>query len=528
MTNRGAGALTVALFVSLAACGSKASSKGRAKDTPAAQGASDDLLRYVPTDTAYLAHASADMFKMTDGWLTATLMPEIKGAIIGREALPGAPPKERLRSEIARELAPLDASSLARIGWDPERSGVVIYGHGLVPVMRASMNGATARAALERAAERAGITLESHEANGTPYMIIPPTGEHDVPIAVVFHPSQVVAAMTSDLAPILPHLTSLEPASPSLANDRGAKPRNPSAPAGARVFLAVEPERVAAAVRAGELKLVTRNPRFTAECAAQIADVLDDLPPITDEMWTEGKTAFHSYTFAKSPLIEQLVPAAPELPRWIDTPEPVFQLALGVSPGPFLRWLDDLSKRNKVRRELCGKDPEPALDLGPHLEALSHVKSLVVVGAAHGKDVHLGAVVDVDDTAPVLAWINATFFGKTLPELPLNELALFETNGTKFGILRSEKALFGALGSPDLVEQLAKMEGVGSVPGTIARLHMDVDLVRDIRAGKVEFFGQLESESGPVFDTGVSIDVSLIDGMLVIHQAGSTQMAPAP
>jgi hypothetical protein len=531
MTIRRAGALTMALFMSLGGCGSKGTSKERAKDTPAAAaGTSDDLLRYVPTDTAYVAHMSSDMFKVTDTWLTAMLMPDLKGAIIGREALPGATPKERLRSEIARELAPLDASALARIGWDAERSSAVVYGHGLVPVLRASMNGATARAALTRAAKRAGIELESLEANGTPYTIIPPTGEHDVPIAVVFHAHQVVAAMTSELAPVLPHLMSLEPATPSFATDRGAKPRNPSAPASARVFIAAEPERVAGALRAGELRLVSRDPRFTAQCASEIADLIDELPAFTDEMWIEDDVAIHSYTFAKNPLIERLVPADPELPRWIDKPEPPLQVALGISPAPFLTWLEEFSKRNQVRRRACGKDVQTPLELGPHLAALSHVKSLVIAGDVRGKSVHLGAAIDVDDTAPVLAWIGATFFGQPLPELPLDQLVgLVEVNGMKFGLVRSEGAIFAALGSTDRLSQLAKLEGVSSPAGTIARAYMDVELARDIRAGKVDFFGSnMKPVSGPTFDSGVMIDVSVLGDVLVIHQAGSTQMAPTP
>ena len=63
----------------------------------------------------------------------------------------------------------------------------------------------------------------------------------------------------------------------------------------------------------------------------------------------------------------------------------------------------------------------------------------------------------------------------------------------------------------------------------MARFIVDRDFVRDVRAGKVSFFGSnLQPESGPTFDSGLIADVSFMGDVLVMHYAGSTKMAPAP
>ncbi len=509
------------ISVSLVGCGAKA---GTPSDTRIPK--QSDLLTYVPADTPYVVHLVPEQLAMMGPGLTREFVEGVAGRVLGREELPTAEPGARLRSELARELMPLDAKALARVGWDPERSEAVLYGHGLVPVLRASLDGAKARAALERAAARAKITIDAREQDGVPYVILPPYGEQKLSVVIAFHATQVTAAITLEPEQIIIQLVSLEPAATSLATSYGKKPRDPGAPTSAWLFAAVEPARIAERLRAGDLALLTRKPDFTPACTASLADFVAELPPITNEVWREGDVVSMSYTLAMTPVVANVVADNPGI-RWVADPEPDVQLATSLRAGKVLGFFEAMWSKQQQVRAACGDEVETDFGLPAALAPLDHVTGLVIAGDVKGDAIHLGARLDVDEVAPLWTWIGEQFGTGSLPEMPENEInSLGKVNGLELALGHRPTTILGSHGAHDRVIQLSKGEGMVTLPRTLLRCHVGRDVMRKIRSGEISFFGiKPRPVHGDVYDSGMDIDVSLYGELLVARTTGTAVLA---
>lgn len=514
--------VALALCVTVGGCGSKSGTPGgRSRAEPV------DLLIHVPADTPYVVHLPTEMLDIARRGLATELVEKLRAQIVDREKDPAQPVGDRVKSELARELAPLDAAAFARVGWDPARGSAVLYGVGLVPVLRVTLDGRAARAALERVARRADLQLESHEAEGVPYVIVSPTKPDGRSIVVAFHPQQVAASATSDPSRIVPHLVSLAPASPSLATSRGDKPRDPGAPASASIFAAVEPARIAAALRAGELVLVKPDLETTPACHTQLAELLEHLPPLTNEFWREGDVVTHSYTAPINALLARVIPAQPALPRWVDAPSPDFQLAAGLPLGPVLALIDDVWTQVQEAREVCGESPAPAAGLATELAALAQVQGGLLAGWLEDDAVHFVGVLDTNDVPAVWTWIGQNVVGQPLPDLPQNELAQAPPMlGLPFWFGHGPGAIIASVGDPERLVALTKEGAAPPVPGTIFRLHIGRELSAKVRAGRTQLFGwNPAAQPGPVYDTAMDTEVSVRDGLVVMRSWGTMRLA---
>jgi hypothetical protein len=508
-----------ALLVPLAGCGSTASSS-----RPAASRAPTDLLTFVPSETPYVANLTPEIIELTVDTLGAQLLGKLRSKIIDEEKLPASTPRERLRSEILRELAPFDTAALAKVGWDSKKASAVVYGVGLTPVLRATMNGPNARALIERAATRAGITLETRESGGVPFAIIPALEESGPSIVVAFHPQQIAAALTKKPDEIVSHLVSLAPAAPSLATSNGAKPRDPTAPAGAQLYFAIEPARIADALRGGDLVVLSVANDATPACLNSVADLIDDVPPITYELWREGDTAIGSYTFPINALLAGVIPTNVALPRWVDNPAPDAQLAVGLKLGPVFALVDDIAGRIQDTRVACGKEREPSPQLSKDFEALTHVHGLNAVGELDRNAIRYAAVLDTDDGAAVWKWIGAHLGSVPLPDLPPHEIhRLGEIGGFPFMAGYDSTTIVASLGAIEHAEKFIRPGAFKPVKGSFLHLHLSRDLVRAVRAGQVPFFG-----ADFELDSGNDIVASVFGGMVVVRTTGDLRpLAPA-
>jgi hypothetical protein len=514
-------ACAAALFVVLggSACGAKAPS------TRPTQVESADLLQQVPADTPFLVHLFPEMVDNIGIGFGGEIVAKLKSRILSPEKLSGSSPKDRIKSEIGRELAPYDAAALARVGWDVDHSELVIYGHGIVPVLRASMDGAKARAALQRVIARAGVDVPMRDAGGAPYIVV--STKPDAPsLVVMFHAHQVAAALTYEPDAIVSHLALLEPAVPAFEETRGAWPRDPGAPRNAAVFFAINPHGIARAMRAGDFPLLSRGEHVEPPCMNALADVVDDLPKVVNEYWSDGDQAWTSYSLSKNALLAELVDGAPGLPHWIDDPLPDIELGVGIEPAKILAFVQDVWSRAQATQSVCGRDAQPALEFGPHGAALSHVRGLTVAGDIHGKNVHLGGELVADDAAPVWSWIGPTFFGQALPDLEPNKITpLGNLNNLELALGFNEKQIWGSLGSAERALQLGKPGLVPPVPGTLLRFHISQRLIHAVRAGEVFFFGFDFAGEGTQYDSGMDIDASVRGDVVVVRTWGSMKVA---
>jgi len=510
------GAVTMALLVTLGGCGSTASTS-----SPKASGAPQDLLTYVPSETPYVFNVSPEIIQITGAGMGVQILEKLRAKIIDREKLPASTPHERLRSEILRELAPFDAAALAKAGWDSEKASAIVYGVGLTPVLRATMTGRNARALIERAAKRAGVTLEARESGSVPYIVLPPTEEGRPSIIVVFHADQIAAAFTKTPDAILPHLVSLEPASPSLATSPGAKPRDPTAPAGAELFYAVEPTRIADGLRVGDPVVLALTDGATPACLNSVADLIEDVPPITYELWREGETAIGSYTFPINSLLAGVIPTNVALPHWVDNPPPDAQLSIGLKLGPVFALVDDIATRIQDTRVACGKDREPPPQLSKDFEALTHVHGFTAVGELDGNAIRYAAALDTDDGAAVWKWIIANLMSGPQADLPPDEIHhLGELGGFPLTAGYDSKQIIASLGAPERAEQLSRPGTFPPVKGSFLHFHSSRKLVRAVRAGEVPFFGADFTGPGYEYDSGNDIVASVFGGMVVIRTSG--------
>ena len=527
--------LSFALVLAIApGCGSKrqptpaATSDGGA--TAPGPAASRSLLIHVPTTTPYVVQLTQGQLGMFSGSsesveLIQSIVSGLAAELLDPEAPPPSDAPTRLRAALARELMPFDDTALARVGWQAGRSEAVLYGEGLVPVLRVRLDGDTARAALRRAITRAQVTVTEGEQAGVPYVRLPPLAPDQLPVVIAFHRDQVALAFTLAPDEVLPHLASLAPALPSIATDRGRKPRDPAAPADAWMLFAIDPSRVASALRAGDLRKVVRAPQLDDACVARIAALLDRLPPFANDFWRVGDQVTTSYLLALTPELRAPFEAAPGLPLWLTTPVPGVQLAVGFRPAPVLALLDRLSAELEATRTSCGRPPRAPLALSSALGELAAIESFAVVGDAQDGALHLAGAFVTGDAGPV--W---TALARLLP-VPIGPLPedrklrpLPPVNGLPTFLGHAGPILLGGLGSMTWVEHLTET-GWTPVPDVLLRARVERALMLRFRNGEAAVLGTVPDRSAPLLRpdevTDVSVEARLIGSTLVVHHSAT-------
>lgn len=160
--------IMIASAALLSACGDRDA-------TVAVESSANPLLAHVPADTPYaFANLAPPPAEVVDAWLA-----RMEPLILATEELldeatadesPDAPDHERLLLAIQQELAgKLNRAGLESLGLSLETWNA-FYGDGLTPVLRIGLGDANAlRAAIDRVAARAGLTVEERQLDGTAY-----------------------------------------------------------------------------------------------------------------------------------------------------------------------------------------------------------------------------------------------------------------------------------------------------------------------------------------------------------------------
>ncbi|HVK78522.1 MAG TPA: hypothetical protein VM734_34720 [Kofleriaceae bacterium] len=474
------------------------------------------LLAYVPADTPYVFHVGADMFSLPSisfDYRTARskIVTGLSAAVLPADELAEAAPRERLGSELARELLPLDEQARARVGWIAGKSGFVLYGLGLVPVLRVRLDGTQARAALGRVLARAKIEVAEARWHDVPYVLLPPLAASAPPLVVVFHPDQVVAAFAREPHEILPHLADRNPLPASLAswNPRRA---DPDVPADANLMFLFEPARAAARLRtADDLAQLTARSVDRA-CLGAIAGLLDGLPALTNSHWVDGPRVGSAYTIELAPATAKALRAGAGIPHWLtDDARPRIQFAFAIP----LAALEAAARRFyaalAATDRACDPDePMPAFpdalrELGPlaHATGGSYVLEIEPGRGDRPDQIGMAGLIAVPDVAGVWAWLSRMVPLGPLP--PVGEVLPFPLGTDQVRIMVGPRAVGGSAGAFDAsrLRRLMTSDGLG---GVVAALEVDAAAVESVRGG-AQIFGEPmddeedEDDDEPVHDT---------------------------
>lgn len=317
----------------------------------------------VPSDTPYVTAMDQAMLAATTFEVAAirsAVETGLREAVLSPAAAATASVEDRLGSEVARELLPFDDAALRRIGWLPGVSEVVLYGHGLIPVLRLRADGRAALAAWRRISARAGLQMPESSWRGVPYIQLPPRGKRTQTIVIAFLPRQVVATIAMHPDAVLDHLIDEAPAPDPLMPRWRRAHFDPERPADAWPYLWVNASAAAPRVRDG-LDLAQLGFAKPPACRAAIADAADALPTLSAMYWRAGADMVASYALQLPPAWRALIDRDRAVAHWLRDARPGLQLGWRVPADELVAGLTAIVAPIRAALQACDDPVEDAL-----------------------------------------------------------------------------------------------------------------------------------------------------------------------
>ncbi len=337
--------------LALAACRSS-SSPAQPQPPSSGSAAQVELAAFVPADTAVAVFFERAML---DHPMMGMGLDEPRRELAAAAARPRTTPAERFWGLIAEELAPLDDGALRKVGWRPGESEVVAYTVGLVPVLRARVDGKTLRALVDRASQASGIKPVEGTWKGTPYLVFTPEAD-EAKIVIAHSDDQVVMAVAVQHEAVLDHLTRF---APPPGHDSLAATWSIADAADRFMYLA--PSRLGALIAdPAELRILAGDDADDedATCLAAVGGFIATLPRITSTVASSEQRFAMQVVADVSAEVAAMLRGAP-VPGWPDDGKrqvPTMRIGIGAPPYPLavraIRVLEDMMTAG----EACGKD----------------------------------------------------------------------------------------------------------------------------------------------------------------------------
>jgi hypothetical protein len=326
-------------------------------DTAVVTGPRDPLFGQIPHDTPYLfIQREQGVFGKTPTDALLELRGSVKpwfGLFVPDDSQ--ITPSGRLAVAAARLFLDLDEATLRKIGFgDPART-MVMYGLGLVPVVRLEVDGALLRERFMAEAARAGAAQPFADWHGRPYVQWS-LGDGGAALVVMFRDDQLAIAIARNAADVLPHLAGEAPAPVPL--DEAALLR--AGGVSGTLTMWIDPARAAALVGgtgAGALPALVDAP---AGCGAALAPVIAGLPPIAAAATASGDRVAVTMRVGPVPMFaETLRGVAHPIAHWPTAPPPrdTAYYGLGMGVLPILTTVAGFADRMGAASAACGGEP---------------------------------------------------------------------------------------------------------------------------------------------------------------------------
>jgi hypothetical protein len=287
------------------------------------------VIDQVPSDTPYAMSVDQNMLSATTLDITAVrtnLEAALREAVLSPAALASASVEDRLGSEFARELLPFDDAALRRVGWLPGESELVLYGHGLIPVVRLRADGRAANAAWKRISARADLRVPEASWHGVPYILVPPRGKRTQTIVIAFLPHQVAATLVTHPEAILDHLIDEAPAAAPLLPRWRRGHVDPQSPANPWPVMWLNPGVAAPRLRASD-DLAQLGEVVPPACRAAAATAVAVVPSMSVMYWRDGDELVASYAMPLPDALRPLVVGERAVAHWLADARPGMQFA---------------------------------------------------------------------------------------------------------------------------------------------------------------------------------------------------------
>lgn len=321
------------------------------------------VIDQVPSDTPYAMAMDQTMLSATTFEVAAirtAIEAGLREAVLSPAAAATASIEDRLGSEVARELLPFDDAALRRIGWLPGVSEVVLYGHGLIPVLRLRADGRAALAAWRRVSARAGLQMPESSWRGVPYIRLLPRGKRTQTIVIAFLPRQVAATIAMQPDAVLDHLIDEAPVADPLMPRWLRAHFDPERPADAWPYLWVNASAAAPRVRDG-LDLAQLGFVEPPGCRAAIADAAGALPTLSAMYWRVGADMVASYAMPLPPAWRALIDPDRAVAHWLRDARPGLQLGWRVPADELVAGVTAVAAPVRAALQACGDPVEDAL-----------------------------------------------------------------------------------------------------------------------------------------------------------------------
>lgn len=317
----------------------------------------------VPSDTPYVMAMDQTMLSAATFEMVAArsaIEAGLRAAILSPAAAATAAVEDRLGNEVARELLPFDDAALRRIGWLPGESELVVYGHGLLPILRVRADGRAALAAWRRVSTRAGVTLPESDWRGVPYIQVPPRGKRTQTIVVAFLPRQVVATLAMRPDAVLDHLIDEAPAADPLMPRWQRAHLDPERPDDAWPYLWLNPGAAAPRLRDG-LDLAYLGLVKPPKCRAAMAAAAAALPNLSAMYWRAGDDIVASYAVPLPTVWQPLFGEGRAVAHWLADARPGVQLGWRVPADELVAGIAAIAAPVRAALRACGEPADDAL-----------------------------------------------------------------------------------------------------------------------------------------------------------------------
>lgn len=350
--------VAVLALLAVTACSSQKSAATAPKQVEQQPPRAPSLLDHVPDDTPFLfaqkgsSYAGAKLHDVLDG-VREELAPAL--AMVDDEMIAAGTPSERLLFVGMRAFMALDADDFARLGFDPARVEVAMYGYGLTPVARLRLDGVYLRSLIDRTLRDANVPDPAVPWGKHHYRTY--TFESGMRIIGVVLDDQLVVAMSRRAEQILPHMVGDEAGRPArpfeLVTISERYPQLEGTP-----FAFFDPARTATLIDTGDaLRALMPDP--SPGCTRAVAGVARTFPGFAGTLVVEDRQTRRSrFVIGPSPTLAKTVGALVRpIPRWPGEPgHGVAHVGIGLAPLPTLEAIADYVDGAFAAAQACGAD----------------------------------------------------------------------------------------------------------------------------------------------------------------------------
>lgn len=459
------GPLGIAVLTTVLALACSGAAPAVAPPVPAPRVAAR-VIDQVPSDTPYAMAMDQTMLSATTFEMTVMrtmIETELRKAVLTPAAAATASTSDRLGSEVARELLPFDDAALRRVGWLPGESELVLYGDGLIPVLRLRADGRAALAAWRRVSARAGVKVPESSWRGVPYLQILPQGKRTQTIVVAFLPRQVAITLALRPDAILDHLIDEVPAADPLlprwrrAHIDAERPAEPSP------LMWVNASAAAPRLRDG-LDLAQLGEVLAPACRRAAAEAVVGLPPFSVMYWRDDEEFVASYAIPLPAALRSVVGEGHAAVHWLADARPGVQLAWGVPADELVAGVRGLVAPIFAALRACGKpapDELAAFDALPLRQLRGGAAALEVTDGTAAAVVALTAL----DVGALWSWLQRVLPLGTFPR-PGEIRAVPLMPGQTMFVLATSREIGLSLGWPE-ASRLQALLASGGHPAAV-------------------------------------------------------------